>query len=421
MVRYVSAVTALSLPLIALVACATEDTEPTTSSFDDQVTLAFHREHVTADIYHYDLVLPVGTSPNAGIRIHRVVREVAPFVPRRTSHAVMMMHGDFATFTTSFLPGMAPYLAAKDLDVWGLDRRWTLPDSTGDVSDFATMGAAQEVDDIGVALAFARTLRTASGNGNRKLALLGFSHGAQLAYTYAGFEGGKPAAQRHVGALVPLDWYGAFDPSQTDLTAGTCDASAGEYQLVADGVIDSPNDFFITLGELAQSAPDDPSPLLDGFTNRAAMLFTLGQTYMFAPFAPLYHLLSPVLAGDEAVGLRETTETAANAWIAHAPPHQSMLEAADLDAMLCPSAVKPVDAPLSRIRVPLLYIGAAGGIGSLGVYATTQVASTDVSTLVIQRFGAARTAEDFGHGDLLFAHDAPTLVWQPLASWLAHH
>jgi hypothetical protein len=417
MVRYLSAITALSC---ALAGCTTDDVE-TSSSLDQQVTLSFHREHVTADIYHYELVLPVGSGPNAGIRVHRVVRELAPFVPRHSSHAAMLMHGDFATFATSFVPGMAPYLAARNIDVWGVDRRWTLPAAAGDVSDLATMGVVQEVDDIRVALAFARALRLAGGDGSAKLALVGFSHGAQLAYTYAAVEAARPAAQRHVGALVPLDWYGAFDPSQTELRDLTCDNSAFEYQLVADGVIDSPNDFFITLGELAASDPNGPSPLFDDLSNRAAMLLTLGQTYVFAPFAPVYHLLSPILEDDAAVGLRETSEAAAIAWLSNAPPHQSMLEAADLDALLCPSAAQPVDARLSRIRVPLLYIGAAGGIGSLGVYATTQVSSTDVSTLVVQRFGAERRAEDFGHGDLLFAHDAPALVWQPLASWLAHH
>jgi len=426
MVRYLPVVTALST---ALAGC-TEEAE-TTSALDSEVTLAFHREHVTADIYHYELVLPVGSGPNAGLRVHRVVREIAPFVPRTSSRAVMMMHGDFATFVTSFVPtlgepasparGLAPYLAAKNLDVWGLDRRWTLPAADGDISDLATMGVAQEVDDIRVALAFARATRLATGSGGDKLALLGFSHGAQLAYTYAAVEGGKPAAQRHVSALVPLDWYGALDPSQTELRDLTCENSAFEYQLVADGVIDSPNDFFITLGELARSAPSDPSPLLGGLTNRGAMLFTLGQTYAFAPFAPFYHLLSPIIVNDEATGLRETAEPAATAWIAGAPPHQSMLEAADLDALLCPSAAQPVDARLSKIRVPLFYIGAAGGVGSLGLYATTQTSSTDVRTLVVNRFGAARRAEDFGHGDLLFANDAPSLVWQPLATWLAQH
>jgi len=358
------------------------------------------------------------------------VRELAPFVPRRTSHAAMLLHGDFSTFVTNFAPtlgdpaspapGLAPYLAAHDIDVWGLDRRWTLPGETDDISDLATMGIAQELDDLRAALVLARGVRTVDGSGSGKLALIGFSHGAQIAYTYAAVDGARPVAQRSVSALVPLDFYGDYGPDEADLRAATCDASAAEYDLVAEGVIDSPNDFFIEAGELAASAPDDPSPLLDGFTNRGAMLLVVGQTYQFAPFAPFYHLLSPILDGDTAVGLRETPELASDAWLAGAAPHESMLEAADLDALLC-GQTPPVAAPLANIRVPLFYIGAAGGIGTLGLHATTQVSSTDVTTLVIQRFPADQRAADFGHGDLIFATDAPQLVWQPLASWLGHH
>src|SRR5512139_1519231 len=160
-----------AFPLLCLVACA--DPAPDTTTVDTAATLAFTREHVTADIYHYELILPVGDAPNAALRIHRVVREVAPYVPRHTKDAVMMLHGDFSTFVTNFVPvlgepaspvaGLAPYLAAQDLDVWGVDRRWTLPGATDDVSDFATMGLAQEIDDTRTALAFARSVRALGG------------------------------------------------------------------------------------------------------------------------------------------------------------------------------------------------------------------------------------------------------------------
>jgi hypothetical protein len=401
------------------------------SSLDPAAAPGFRRDHVTADIYHYELVLPVGRTPNAAVRVHRIVREAAPFVPRRTAHAAMLLHGDFSTFVTNFAPtlgdpaspapGLAPYLAARDLDVWGVDRRWTLPGAAGDISDFAAMGVAQELDDLRTALAFARGVRLAGGSGGGTLALVGFSHGAQLAYTYAAVEAARPPAQRHTGALVALDFYGDYGPAQAADRAQTCDFSAFEYELVAGGVVDSPNDFLISAGQLARTAPAEASPLLDGLTNREALLLTVGQTYLFAPFAPFYHLLSPILDGDAAVGLRETSEAAAAAWLAGASAHQAMRESADLDALLCGEGVPPVDAPLSRIRVPLLYLGAAGGVGSLGLHATTQVASTDVTTLVVQRFGPAQRAADFGHADLLFADDAPALAWQPLAAWLAHH
>ena len=400
-------------PLVLLVACA----EPAAqSTFEQHASLAFTRTHVADDIYRYEAVIPVGEAPNAALRIHRVVREAAPFVPKKTKGGVMALHGDFSTFGTNFLPAMAPYLAAQGLDVFGVDRRWTLPGADDDVSDFGTMGVAQELDDLRAALAIARTLR-----GGDRLALMGFSHGAQLAYTYAAVEGARPLAQRHVDALVPLDYYGALGPDLEDMRLLTCDFAQQEYDAVAAGATDVPNGFFITLGQLALAAPDDISPIFGSMTNREAVLLVLGQTYVFAPFAPFYHLASPILDGDTAVDFRESTFEAMATWIANATPHQAMLETADFDRLLCGEGVMPVDAPLANIHVPLYYIGAAGGIGDLGLYATTQVSSTDVTTQIVQRFGPERRAEDFGHTDLLLATDAPALVWAPLATWLVHH
>lgn len=430
--------TLMSLALGAVAAgCVTDDgtapsPEPDTLATTQATSLSFTREQVIGDVYHYQLVLPAGSGPNAGIRIHRVVRELAPFVARPTSHAVMSLHGDFSTFVTNFTPsmgtpaspvlGLAPYLAQHGIDVWGVDRRWTLAPTDGDVSDFATMTVAQEVDDVRVALGFARAFRLATGSGGGKLALLGFSHGAQLAYAYAAMEAARPAAQRHVNALVPMDYYGGYGPDQAELRALTCEVAAGEYDAVANGDIDVPNLFFIRAAQLARTLPDDPTPFpfLAGLTNRQAFLLIVGQTYFLAPFAPFYHLLAPELDGDLAVGLTETAEDAGLAWFEGAVPHQAMIESADLDAILCGDA-PPVAAPLSAIRVPLYYIGAAGGVGVDGLYATTAVSSTDVTVTMVQRYPAERRPEDFGHSDLLFGDDAPGLVFAPLATWLGHH
>ncbi|MFT3697792.1 MAG: hypothetical protein QM831_31925 [Kofleriaceae bacterium] len=373
MIRY-------AVPALALAACATE---PTTTTDTEDLSLAFHREHVTGDVYHYSLVLPIG-------QLHRVVRELAPFVPRPTAHAAMLLHGDFSTFTTNFLPGMAPYLAQHDIDVWGLDRRWTLV-TDDNVSTLGTMGLTQEMSDVHAALVLARAAR-----GGDKLALVGFSHGAELAYAYAATDG------REIDALVPLDFFGAYSPADADLKAATCANAEAEYGFVADGTVDSPNDFFIDAGELDASAPNDPSPLIDGMTNREVVLLLLGQTYLIAPITATYQLLATNDDGTFA----HVSETTADAWISDAPPHESMLEAADFDQRLCDGM------PLANIRQPLLYIGAADAVGDHGLYATTQVRSTDVTTFVVP---------SYGHGDLLFASDAARRVWQPLAAWLAHH
>ena len=95
-----------------------------------------------------------------------------------------------------------------------------------------------------------------------------------------------------------------------------------------------------------------------------------------------------------------------------------MRETAELDELWCGTSPRP---SLANIRVPLFYLGAAGGFGDHGLYSTTRTSSTDVTTLVIRRFGPERVAEDFGHGDLLYAADAPALAWNPLATWLLRH
>ena len=269
-----------------------------------------------------------------------------------------------------------------------------------------------------------RVTRLATGGGAGKIALAGFSHGAQLAYHYASIEATRPAALRHVKALVPIDFYGALAPDQVDVRAALCQLSADAHAALDDGVIDASNEFLTSIGSLARTAPTAASPWLPPLDNRVAMLVTVGRTYRLGvPYAPLYHLAAPILdpITGRPIGLSETTEDAATAWLAGGPPHGSMREAAELEGLICGDGPQPIDAPLARITVPLFYLGAAGGVGELGLYSTTQVGSTDVTTLVVQELAPAQLAADFGHVDLLFAADAPARAWAPLAAWLAQH
>jgi hypothetical protein len=387
------------------------------------------REPVTGDVFHYSFSVRVGDGPNARLPIHRVVRERAPWLPRRATAAVMLLHGDFATFVTNFAPvlgdppssatGLATWLAEHDIAVWGTDRRWTVAPETGaDVSDFDAMGVDQELGDIGAALAFARGVRLATDASADRMTLIGFSRGGELAYFYASREATRPAALRHIKGLVPLDVYVSLSPADEDLRQTFCEFARAEYDLLAAGEVDSPNDFQVTVGRLALSAPDDPSPFNPARTNRGVMLRFVGRTFGVFPAAPLYHLSAPVLDGTNVTGLRLSSEDAVARWLAGAAPHQSMREAADTDALTCGDPPLPASVPLSRIRVPLLLIAAAGGYGEHAVFSTTQVGSTDVTAMVIRQLPVEREAEDFGHADLLFAPDAVSLAWQPLLAWL---
>jgi hypothetical protein len=412
------------VPLL-LAACTTSPSSPPEATSAALVAApAVTRQHIRDDLYHYQLDIPVGTSANARVRVHRVVRELAPFRPRPSAHAVMLLHGDFASFVTNFVPalgdpasidGLAPWLAARGIDVWGTDRRWTLPAADGDISDLGGMGVDQELGDINVALAFARATRLVTDGDGGPLVLGGFSHGGELSYAYAAADG------RHVSGLAILDVYYDLAAADADLRAFACSSAAAERAALAGGVVDSDNSFFIGVGQLDRSAPDDLSPLWPPYTNRQALYAIVGVTWQFAPYTPLYHLAAPVLDGNGNVtALRESPESTVSAWLAAAPPHQSLREGADFDAIWCNDGTTP-RASLANIRVPLYYLGAAGGFGEHGLYSTTQVSSKDVTTHVVHRFGAARVAEDFGHGDLLYATDAPALAWRPLAAWLARH
>jgi predicted esterase len=414
--------------IAVLVACAPALASPVSSTEAEQLAsvsapFAVTREHVTDDIYHYQFDIRVGSTPNARVRIHRVVRELSPWRPRPTRHAVMLLHGDFANFVTNFVPslgnpaspapGLAPYLVSRGIDTWGVDRRWTLPTADGDISDMGGMGVDQAIGDTAVALAFARATRTVTDRDPGRIVLGGFSHGAQLTYAYAAADG------RHVSAIAALDIYYDIAPEDADLRAFACANAAAERDALAQGVTDSSNSLFITAGQLARSAPDETSPLFPSYTNHGVLLTLAGLTWWLAPYTPVYHLSAPILDADGNVSaMSESSEDSVSAWFAGAPPHQSLREAADFDDIWCGASPRP---ELERIRVPLFYLGAAGGFGDHGLYSTTRVSSTDITTRVIRRFGPERVAEDFGHGDLLYAEDAPTLAWGPFAAWLLRH
>ncbi len=391
---------------------------------------AVERKQVVGDVYHYSYLLNVGKTPNARIRLHRVVREDSPKVPHPTSQSILLMHGDFANFTTNFLPSrisaaakpardLAVYLAQRGIDVWGVDRRWTTAPAEGtDFSDFAGMGVGQAVSDTGLALSIARGIR----GDKARLFLGGFSSGAQLTYLYAAEESQKPLAERQVKGIVPIDIYGKLSPADESLRLYACANAADEYAWVAQGFVDSDNSTFAQpLGALAASAPWGASPIFDGYTNREAMLGFVAATFLLYEPKPQYHLVAGVYKNGFPSALRYTSEALVSDWLAHSPPHESLVETADRDAMWCGTGTLPLADHLADISVPLYYLGAAGGFGDHGLYTTTLVASTDVTTHVVRRLPASSEVEDFGHADLLYANDAPALAWAPLAKWLLAH
>jgi hypothetical protein len=404
------------------------------ASADAALTVvSLDREQVTDDVAHYTVVVRLSDAPGAEIAVHGVVHESSPGMAKATPGAIMLLHGDFATFPSNFLPepaepegpasrGLAGYLAEQGIDVWGVDRRWTrTPADAKDFPGYATMGLAEELDDTGRALAFARAVRALTGSGKEQVFLGGFSHGAQIAYEYAGAETQKPAAERHVKGLVPIDIYDHIAPEDDALRQAACASRDAGKKALESGTLEVDNGFFIDMGQLAGSKPDDPSPLFDGYTNRGVMLGFMGMTWMFFAPTPNYHLVGGEISGDTVSAFRFSPEARIQRWLASAPAYQPTLEGVELDAIWCGEAPRPVPDHLADIQVPLFYIGAAGGFGARGVFTTSLVGSADVKTLVVSKLSAEQEAEDFGHGDLLYSDEAPALAWQPLAAWIQGH
>lgn len=394
------------------------------------VVLESQRELVVEDIAHYTFLLELNGDPLARVRVHRVVQEDAPWQPRPTPSAVMLLHGDFATFTTNFAisqlsaslaPGqdLAGHLASQGVEVWGLDRRWTLAPAQGaDLTSFADMGYASALGDTATALNFAATCRTRNGTGEGRLILGGFSSGGQLAMLQAATEAQLPEEERRVGAVFSMDMIAGFSPDDAALRAAACTRRDEAREQIAGGLVDSDNSFFISVGELAISAPEDPSPLFEGLTNRSVLLTFLGQTSILFEPTPGYHLAGATLEADGPTGLRYSSEAVVADWLAHAPPHQSLLETADLEALWCGEEPLPVSASVSDIDVPLLYLGAAGGFGAYGEHTTEQVGAELATFQVVSQLDPEQRDEDFGHGDLLYGTDARALAWEPLAAWI---
>lgn len=394
---------------------------------------AFERRPLTGDVVEYSAVVPVGPGPSDRIRIHRVVRESAPFRPRSTRAAVMMLHGDFSTFDSNFVlsslpgaespgPSLAVHLASSGIDVWGFDRRWTLlPADTTDFSSLNDQGFVSAIGDTEQALALARAIRLAGGDGARRFALLGFSSGAVLAYAYAGHETQRPPGLRHVRALVPLDAYYRIGPDHEASRQAACARAELDQWYLDAGYVQSDNSFFTMIAELSRDAPEDPSPFFSGYTNRGVLLTFLAQTYWFFDATPWYHLGAGAFEAGSPTGLSYSPVERMTDWFLQAAPFQAMREVADYDAIWCGEGPLPVPDRLADIRVPVYAVAAAGGFGELAHYTTTQLGSSDVTFSLVRELPAGEEAEDYGHGDLLFGEDAPALVWDPLASWILDH
>jgi hypothetical protein len=398
--------------------------------------LSFERRRILDHIYHYSFILKIGPGAFDKIGLHRVVKEKVPMVPINTSDAVMMVHGAFSNFEGFLNPGgstpqdhsLAVYLAQNNIDVWGIDLRWTLiPAETSDLSFMKDWNIQTHLNDIRLALQISRLLRWPSG-GDQQMLLLGFSLGSQYAYALVEQEATLPSRQRLVKGIIPMDGSLVVDPTETEVV----EAARGRYE-AAKALYESSiyyNDTAMVYKYLAQlgvTAPDEPSEIIPGFTNKQAMLLTATATYYTftppeGPYSPYFHMLAGEF--DEygmPLGLQFTNYDYMLDYTFSIPNYTGLLELMETDALWCGAEDLPYDDHLGQVIIPVFYITAAGGEGRYGLYNLALLGSTDKTHLIVQFYADEAAALDFGHLDLLTAGDAKGLVWQPIRDWIRAH
>jgi hypothetical protein len=396
-----------------------------------QPVSAIQRRALTAHVAEYSFTVRVGSGPYDRIGIHRVVKETAPNVPVHSSKAVFMAHGDIWGFDGAFLSSVASpavpdahalpvFLAENGVDVWGIDFRWTLvPAGTTDFTFMQDWGIEQDARDLGIGLGVARVTRALTGSGLGKLTLLGWSRGGQISYAYLDGETQLPPALRQVKNFIPVDIYLKTDD------AGLRQAACDRVAAAQGGPAESQNGvLFQTLGALAEAAPDQPTPipLLAGLTNRQAALFAGALTFQFVQPVPFYHFTAGTFdANGLPTGLLYTDPAAFFNFEKGASPFEPNQVVVDGDVATCDQTDVPFDDHLTEIKVPVLYVGAGGGFGEFGVYTTTLLGSTDVTTHIVHKVPAAQRIVDYGHADLFLAGDAQTEVWRPILDWVQAH
>ena len=433
------ALTPLSIGLASLALCAAlvlplqaNAGGPASSQFK---IMHADRTALGDDIAHYRYDVAMGPGKYDVVRIHRIVREKRPNKPVSTRDAVMLLPGNPNSFEGIFMAPMVTgvseldhsiviFLAKNDLDVWGMDYGWALvPPDEMDFEFMGQWGLAKDAAHTEAALSFVRSMRVGTGQGKGKLHLLGLSYGASVAYALVGEETVQPRGLRNVKGMIALDG-GVKNGNEIEREA-SCAAALNDQAIMESNppgsYASSLGLLFQQFGYLASEDPDAVSPFITFLTNWQASLFVGASTELLTGGS--WHLVGGYL--DEYAipsGLRFTDDQLwVGAMAASFPPYYPVRIDLDVDQLLCDTVDTPLDDHLAQITVPILHVGAKGGIGP-GVYAsTTFTASRDVTTITVQLLPDADEAMDFGHVDTVLARDAETLVWRPILGWIMAH
>jgi hypothetical protein len=309
---------------------------------------------------------------------------------------------------------IAIYLAGNGVDVWGIDYGWSLvPAGTGDLGFMEGWGIQRDVDLAYEALEAAQAIRVATGQGNGRMHVLGFSYGVPVGFGMAGMETRLPPGRRLIKGLIMADYE--LLPEDPALQAKACTNASGTESQIAAGVFGDPGGTALrTMGFLAETDPDGSSPFLPAFTNLQFALL-IGAVN---PGSSWHFVAGEFGAGGVPTGLTYTDEALWVDLMQNTPAIRPLRTVADLQWARCQTGVDvSFDDELGEIRLPILDLDAAGGAG-VGSYTASQTATEDYRQILVQLLPDGLAALDFGHADLFMAANAEPLAWSPLLDWL---
>jgi pimeloyl-ACP methyl ester carboxylesterase len=385
------------------------------------------RTEMASGIAEYKYEISVGCGQYDKIAIHRVVRERRPGIPARCRIGLMMLHGDSSDFDSLFmLSGMGKFLAENGIDVWGVNRRWTAVTETPvDGSFMCAWNTTTHLHDLRIALNFARTIRLITGSGRGQMFLSGHSSGANLCYACANEETKVIEVARNVKGIIPIDTVYKFDPADPAESLLIQDAEARYDAFIAlrdSGICYSEDASTLkAIAAAAKENPDGPSSI-DPLTNKQLALFVLAATYAaylpLMPVVPGYHYNAGIFDPETQLptGLQFTALDKMIAFAEAVPPFQAINDLIDFEALLSNRTDQYSDR-LGDIKIPVFFIGAAGGIGEYGQYTVDQIGSNDKTVKIVSTPDMPREL-NYGHIDLLFASNAKDEVWKPMLRWL---
>ena len=376
---------------------------------------------------YYRALIKVDSGAFDAIAVSRVVREVHRGIPFTTSGTYFYLHGSNGSFYQALVAphndkGLAVYLGGHNIDVWGIDlRNVQIPPDATVLPDVHDWGYDFQIKDVRLATRISRYVRALTGQGLGRILLSGHSAGGGLAYAVANAEAVLPLANRDVGALVPMDMVYVLPPSATPQIQFSCNV-AGAYKSMNDSGLHFFNNLgSIALGKLAQTDPNGISAYSSPLTNLQATL-EAGGRLVFSPAYPFHGWAVLRDASGIAADGRytESAEIVQNSVISPAFQIPNAM-ISDMFAASCPALNSPHLANLDRVKVPVFYVGLAGGMGKSGEYTLSALGSNEKKSIFIQLRADDDATNDFGHMEAFRARDAQSLVWEPIRLWIAQH